>query len=93
MKNLIEQSYEIDQYCYSRTSEGEIIKHYKTINIEIEDGDNKIQYTFSRERRGQKSYISMKKRNTWSIIKSYWKFYDNNTKFEDAIKRIEKRIN
>ena len=93
MENLIEQTYEIDKRCCSVAPDGTKIEHFRTIGVRIKDGEDSIYYTFSRGRRGQKSYISMEKRGTWSTKKSYWKFYDDNTKFENAIKRIQKLKN
>ncbi|MEI8136733.1 MAG: hypothetical protein WCH21_05330 [Bacteroidota bacterium] len=94
MENLIEQTYEIDQNCYSVAPDGTKIDYFRTISVKIEDGEHTIYYTFSRYRHDlHRSYISMEKRDTWSTVKSYWKFYEDNTKFENAIKRIQKLKN
>lgn len=93
MNNLIEQSFLIDENCANVKADGTRIPMHKSVSVKIPDGDCTIYYNISRGNGISSSYINMEKYSErhYGSIKSYWKFYDDNAKFESAIKRIERK--
>lgn len=93
MENLIEQSFLIDNNCANVKADGTKVPMYKAVRVKIVDGDFTTCYNISRGNGISGSYINMEKYSErhYGSIKSYWKFYDDNAKFESAIKRIERK--
>lgn len=94
MKNLIEQSFLIDENCANVKADGTRIPMHKSISVKIPNGDCTIYYNISRGNGISESYINMQMISEYhhDTVKSYWKFYDDNAKFERAIKRIERKV-
>lgn len=93
MKNLIEQSFLIDENCAHVKADGTRVPMHRSVIVKIIDGDYTTCYNISRGNGISGSYINMEKYSErhYGSIKSYWKFYDDNAKFESAIKRIERK--
>jgi hypothetical protein len=94
MENLIEQSFLIDNNSANIKADGTRVPMHKSVSVKILDGDCTLYYNICRGNGISGSYINMEKFNNYyrNQEKSYWKFYDDNAKFERAIKRIEKMI-
>lgn len=97
MENLIAKSYEINPGSYSVTASGEEIPHYHIISIKIQNEEETIHYDIRRSAiRSTGATIGHINSRRYSKSgynhKNYWKVYDDNVKFENAIKRIEKMI-
>jgi len=94
MKNLIEQSLLIDNNSANVKADGTRVPMHKSVTVKIPDLDCTLYYNISRGNGISGSYINMQKIDNiyHNTDKSYWKFYDDNAKFERAIKRIEKLI-
>ena len=91
MENLIEQSFLIDNNCANVKADGTRVPMYRSVTVKIVEGEYTTFYNISRTNGISGSYINMSKRNKFGSVKSYWKFYDDNAKFERAIKRIERK--
>ena len=94
MNNLIELSHQKSQTSFYKLENGELINQYKTIVVKIvHDEDESIYYTFQRSTLSDvRSYVHTEKICGPYLHnkKSYWKFYDDDVKFENALKRIQK---
>lgn len=94
MENLIELSHKKSETSFYKLENGELINQYKTNLVKIPiDGEETIYYTFQRSTlKDLRSYIHTEKICGPYLHnkKSYWKFYDDEAKFENALKRIQK---
>jgi hypothetical protein len=94
MNNLIEKSYEIDNSWTITRADGTSLPMHKIVSVRIADGDTVIYYSIQRTNGVGESYILMQRKNAKLHYneKTYWKNYDDNAKFERAIKRIERMV-
>ena len=96
MKNLIEQSFLIDNNCAHIKSDGTRVPMHKYVNVRIPKDGYVYYYSIYRSNGISASHIEMRKTKAdypyVDTVKSYWKFYDDNAKFESAIKRIERKV-
>jgi hypothetical protein len=94
MENLIELSHQKSQTSFYKLENGELINQYKINVAKIpHDGEETIYYTFQRSILNDvRSYIHTEKIYGAYLHnkKSYWKFYEDDVKFENALKRIQK---
>lgn len=93
MKNLIKKSFEIDPNCFNVKKDGTKTPIHQVVTVKIPSGDFDVYYSIQRGNGISESYIEMRKVNTFHhyTCNTYWKWYEDNTKFENAIKRIEKK--
>ena len=94
MKNLIEQSFLINNNCANVKADGTTVPMHQAVTVKIKQGEYNLYYSICRGNGISESYITMQKIHDtrWDTEKSYYKFYDDNAKFERAIKRIERMV-
>jgi hypothetical protein len=92
MENLIKKSYEISERSYYVNPNGIQTPMYESFSVSFEKEDDKYYYTISRSSLSSAyNMITMVKKGKYSN-KRYDKLYQDNVKFENAIKRIQKLI-
>lgn len=95
MENLVKKSYEICEGSYFVSADGERINRYRNVCVEVQTEDGVVFYNIYRgavKSEGHGHISSRRVNNLGYEGKSIWKMYDDNVKFENAIKRIEKMI-
>ena len=90
-------THRIDPNCANVKADGTEVPMNKYLNVKIPMDGHIYYYSIYRTNGIGGSHIEMRKvRHEYmysDTVKTYWKFYEDNAKFESAIKRIEGKLN